>query len=403
MVGAAVRQRVRKRLEILRRFQTQLEEDNRGVPEDLLDLRLSTLCDLTLQSIKSEACSSIPNGETDLSLAEEAAKKARDWIFHTLCWHFHKYHTAKARNKVFLRSAIEKEMRGRAEEWSDQERFFMAVTDVKLDTWVERLKTAFQVALQGDFANRLAPVENKASQHLERSRRAKITGRKADEIRTRIVDRMQTERVDHFACAVPLSSIEHIRGRSGPESTCPICHHSFTNMHAYSIEELLADFPVRIKYCGHIIGKSCLEQWMDTPKIDEAKYPNRSCPLCRVKIEGVPAPTVPTQTNNHIRKNLTAIVNRRKLEEMSECELDFEECLDAISACKSEEIAAGELMAMISRQDNQPRTKLEVQGAFLQEKLETLKMERWTWGFRNNMAWKKSRDEWMTSGVPGKL
>ncbi|KAJ4349321.1 hypothetical protein N0V95_004690 [Ascochyta clinopodiicola] len=269
----------------------------------------------------------------------------------------------------------------------------MAVTDVNLDTWEQRLQTAFLVALQGDFANRLTLVKNKASQHLERARRAKDAARKANDIRTRILDRILTECVDHFACAVPLSIIEDMREHSGPEAMCPICHHPFTDTNACSIEELLADFPVRIKYCGHIVGKSCLEQWMDTPKIDEAKYPDRSCPLCRVNIEGVAAPAVPAKTSDHVKRDLTAILNRRKLEEMGECDLEFAECLNAISACISEEIAVGELMAVLSTEKNQLNTRLEVQKAFLQEKLEMLKMERWIWGFRDNVAWKKARGD----------
>lgn len=298
-----------------------------------------------------------------------------------------------------MKSAIEKEMQGRTHDWSDIERFFMAVTDPSLTSYGERLAAASDVALQRDFVNRLAAVKDKSHEHLERDRRAKTANGKAEDIRTSIINRIKTERIDHFACAVPLSTVQTMRETGDQEVSCPICHNSFTDAQTFSIEELLADYPVRIKYCGHIVGKACLEQWMDTPKIDEAKYPYRSCPLCRIKIEGVPVPAVPATVRNHINTDMKASANRRKLEEMSDCEVELEECLDAISACMSEEIASEELLAELTRRVSGSDAKLYAQRGFLREKLERLVMERWTWGFRGNTVWKKTRDEWMMSGV----
>ncbi|XPS80748.1 Protein-serine/threonine phosphatase [Ascochyta lentis] len=396
--GAIVRQRVRYRLDILRQLQKHFEVDKCGAPQELSDhLHLST------KGLNLRRWLSALDGETNTSFTGEAVENARDWVSCILSWYLREDHAGQAHDKSCFKSAIEKEMQGRTQEWNDQERFFMAITDAKLESWENRLETAILVALQGDFANRLATVKTKASQHIERATQAKTISRKADDIRAKILGKIKAGRVDHFACAVPLSTIEDMREHPGPEATCPICHHSFTDIHAYSTDELLADFPVRIKYCGHIVGKSCLEQWMNTPKIDEAKYPWRSCPLCRVKIEAVPVPPVPAVIHDHVKTNLKAALNRRKLEDMSKCELEFEECLDAISACISEEIAARELMAVTSREENQLDTKVEAQRAYLQEKLEMLKIERLTWGFLNNTAWNKARDDWMTSGVAGRL
>lgn len=275
----------------------------------------------------------------------------------------------------------------------------MAVTDTKLVSLGERLKVAHAVAFEGDFANRLATVKDKFSEHLAQARRAKTADEKANEARSKIIDRIEAERVDHFACAVPLSTVETLREPLDQEAACPICHNSFTDAQTFSVEELLADYPVRIKYCGHIVGKACLEQWMVTPKIEEAKYPHRSCPLCRTKIEGVPVPEVPATIHNHVKTDMRAAFNRRKMEDLSECEVEIQECLDAISACMSEEIAAEELLADLSRRSGQGDLELNAQMGYIREVLERLRVERWTWGFRGNMVWIKARNEWMTSGV----
>jgi hypothetical protein len=163
-----------------------------------------------------------------------------------------------------------------------------------------------------------------------------------------------------------------------------------TTSEAFQIEDLLADFPVRIKQCGHIVGKACLERWMITPKIDEAKYPYRTCPLCRTKIEGVKTPKVPQTLLKHLR------ADRRALETVHELvygyDIELNECLDLVVACMSEDIACKELLAeVVGGYDREEK--------YLSDKLAELRKETWAWGFRGHSVWAKLRDEWMNSGV----
>ena len=176
---------------------------------------------------------------------------------------------------------------------------------------------------------------------------------------------------------------------SEQEAACPICHNSFTDTNVFSIEELLADYPIWIKYCGHIVGKLYLKQWMDVSKIDGVKHPYRTCPLCHVQIEGGPVPAIPAILHDHRKKDIKARMNRRKLEEMRGSELEIEECFDAISACMSEEIAAENLLAQISRKAEQKDRKVEVHKSYLRGSLERLRMERWAWGFRGIFCGKR--------------
>jgi hypothetical protein len=366
-------------------------------PEDLLGIDSDGVRDLSLDHIMQLAGESPPDEPAAILLAEEAAIRAREWMFYVLTWHFHKKNTNRARETRLLRSAVEKEMTYPIQTLNPREAFYMALTDVEPDSCPARLMLAFSVVLLGDLATRLASVSERSIERIKRARRVETTGARADEVRGSIIERAQAVIIDHFACAVPLSIFKDTYGDLVQEAACPICQLSYTDTKTHSIEELLADYPIRIKYCGHIVGKSCLERWMETPKIDEAKYPYRSCPLCRIKIEGVPAPAVPVALREHIRSDMRATMNVRQLEEMDEFE--FDECLDAISACMSEEIAAEQLLAEVSRTKEPLDVELEGQKKYLEGRLEKLREEKWAWGFRGNTLWNKIRDEWMESGV----
>jgi hypothetical protein len=236
-----------------------------------------------------------------------------------------------------------------------------------------------------------------------------------EDVRDLLAERARSMIVDTFACVVPLS--ESIDSKDENSGCCPVCQNSYIALYigqdnqdagdqndpknlqdpstlpepAFRIEDLLADYPVRIKYCGHIIGKRCLETWMKTPKIDEAKFPHRTCPFCRAKLEGVKPPGIPCALTPQYQGNIRALGTLREL--MWGYDLEAPQCLDTILACMSEEIACEELATIASEK------ALRRESDFLKEKLERLNKEKWAWGFRGNGIWAKVREEWMNSGV----
>lgn len=330
---------------------------------------------------------------TDEDTVQEA-QAAQKWLFGILEYH----------NRVMMPQqdlgtftlAVGKQMRGQQQNWTEKERLYMALTDHELPSPKDRLQAAFMIVLHLNLAKNLSDISSIAKTHSERlQRRAEIESKFLHTLE-KISERVESILIDQFACAIPLS---HTAGPGngtgaidGDSGYCPICQNSYSAFSEFSIDELVADYPVRIKYCGHIVGKACLEQWLMTPKIDEAKYPYRTCPLCRVQVEGVKYPSVPRGLTNHVNKD------RRSLEVCRELVygfgLDPEECLLAIVACMSEEIACTELLHEIERRGGN-----KAHEHALKKKLEDLRMEKWAWGFRGNGVWDVLRREWMTSGV----
>jgi hypothetical protein len=250
--------------------------------------------------------------------------------------------------------------------------------------------------LQCNLVHEIPGIAQHAKHRIERFRRVKDLEDEMIEVHDNIVHKALSAKVDHFACAVPLSIIKHSTADTDYEGACPICQNSYTSPD-FPVEDLLADYPVRIKYCGHIVGKSCLEEWMITPKIDEAKYPFRTCPMCRIAIEGSPLPPVPTDLRKHLKSSRMAIETLYDIEGMAE--MDAEDCMDAILACMSEEIAAEELLKEGESGSLIGEDGLDGLRCYIGLVMENLGKEKWAWGFRGEGVWKKLRDGWAQSGV----
>jgi hypothetical protein len=323
-------------------------------------------------------------------------RRAQEWLTMMLTCH-DKFLSREHCTRVF-RFAIEKELAGAREQWSDVERLYMVLTDPNIPDTKQRLDMAVLLVLELNLADNLAHVGKLATQRYETVQRTSELVKKANNIRSKIAERTQEDKVDHFACAVPLASLK-LRPDivDDNQGCCPICRNSYTDLSTYTLQELLADFPVRIKYCGHVIGKACLEQWMSTPKIDEAKYPYRTCPLCRVKIEGVKLPPCPQSLRKHLKTDGRAM---ETLKELMYChDMEKDECLETIATCMSEEIACEELLKVIKGMAGKIKWGYETDEKTLEEKMKNLKEERWVWGFRGDRYWKQMRNEWMWSGV----
>lgn len=136
---------------------------------------------------------------------------------------------------------------------------------------------------------------------------------------------------------------------------------------------------------------------MSTPKIDEAKYPHRTCPLCRVKIEGIKAPPYPKGLKAHLKTD--RIANESLREFLYGWDIEIDECMDTIAAGMSEEIACEELLIVIEKMAGKTRWGYEGDEKMLKNKIQKVKEERWVWGFRGDRIWRQIRDEWMDSGT----
>jgi hypothetical protein len=356
---------------------------------------VQSLCALDRQYLPPSASPSRLEAQSEEERQHES-KRAQKWLTKMLASH-DKFLNREHCTRMF-RFAIEKELAGARDQWSDVERLCMVLTDPNIPDTKQRLVMAVLLVFELNFADNLAHVSKLATQRHEVVQRTSELAQKASDIRSKMSERMQEDKVDYFACTVPLASLK-LRPDivDDNQGCCPICRNSYTDLSTYKLEELLADFPVRIKYCGHVIGKACLEQWMSTPKIDEAKYPYRTCPLCRVKIEGVKLPSYPQSLRRHIKTDGRAM---ETLKELLYCyDMEKQECLDTIASCMSEEIACEELLKVVKDMAGETRWGYEKDEKTLEEKMEKLKEERWVWGFRGDRNWKRIRNEWMRSGV----
>ncbi|KAI4908153.1 hypothetical protein J4E90_008777 [Alternaria incomplexa] len=364
-------------------------------PKDVLSMTPAELRKLEQQHFPSPANISRLTGISDEE-TEQQADAARRWLLGMLDCH-DRTMTREHEIRMF-RFAMEKQMEEREKDWTDLERLYMALANSNLASPQERLQAAFVTVLHFDYPQRRRDVSEVAQKLDERLKRAFDMDAGIDETRESILARTDFTNVDHFACAIPLSLLAVTADNTSVvddnAGCCPICQLSYTSFQDSSILQLLGDYPVRIKQCGHIIGKSCLEQWMRTPKIDEAKYPHRTCPCCRVKIEGVKSPSVPRELLDHLKTNRRAMETVREL--LYGYDMDLEECLSAISACMSEEIACEELMVELGRNEGEQDDQI------LKDKLANLEKEKRAWGFRGNGIWKQLRDDWMNSGVTRK-
>lgn len=325
---------------------------------------------------------------------DQEAEAARLWLLGML--EYQDRAMSREHELRMFRSAVEKQENGRQEDWSDLERLYMTLTDSNLASPEARLRAAFMVVFHLNYAERQEHVSKTGAKLIERLQRSSGIDAELFETREGIFERTQSTNVDHFACAIPLSLLNDTANNASivddSAGCCPICQNPYTSLIDRPIEELLADYAVRIKHCGHIVGKACLEQWMRTPKIEEAKYPHRTCPLCRIKIEGVESPPVPTELLDHLKNNRRAMETVRAL--TYGYDMDPDERLSTISACMSEEIACTQLLSAIGWIEGE---KKDV--GVLEDKLASLEKERWAWGFRGDGIWAKLREEWMNSGV----
>lgn len=335
-----------------------------------------------------------------VSSADQARREmqaARGWLVQML--NLQARHLPREMLLRILRFAIEKA----ESEWTDMDRLYMALTDEEQGEVEERMDYVFAVVIHFEYASKHAHTLGKLREYDANRTRSlqkrppQLTIRNEEIVRKRILEKLQGCKLDHFACAVPVTTITS--SCCEDDRACPICRNDYLDFSTYVIEDLISDYPVKIKFCGHVIGKACLEMWMDTPLADPAKYPHRTCPLCRKQIEFEEERRyidVPECVQDHTDTNSTAIALAGKLR------AEEEECWDAILRLMSEEIVAEELLRELDRKMKVARGEYErlfKARAVLAERLKDLGDEKLMWGYNKVLDWAKAKREWMNATI----
>lgn len=232
-----------------------------------------------------------------------------------------------------------------------------------------------------------------------RELRAKERDREAHETRRLMVRDLRESLVDHFACSVPLSQVRSPGSQSPLTDCCAICQESYTDFTVRPIATVHADYPVRIKFCGHVFGRSCLEKWLRTKNRNTARFPNQSCPICRTEIEGVRPPPLPESARRHFftqrrgleaMKLFTAVHGKRQ-----------EDVMTMLLRAFSKDVAAEELIGELQRQRAERGEALasEDEQSFFAGHVIQRDRVQWAMGFRGHRDWDRVRDDWVASGV----
>ncbi|KAF2865793.1 hypothetical protein BDV95DRAFT_612366 [Massariosphaeria phaeospora] len=310
-----------------------------------------------------------------LQVQLDEMQQAQAWLFAVIA-----YHETLGRGYFFplFRFAIETDR----DKWSEVQELYMVLTDGEDAT--QQIRVALAVIVHGNHASRLRDVHERANQHMEWQAKHTITPDLV-EAREAVANKSRTSKVDGFTCAVSLNTLKRDEDRS-----CPICQNSHLDFSSFTLEDLIADYPVQIKFCGHIIGKSCLELWIDTPLTDPARYPHRTCPICRVQITGRDLAPPSRELQNHVRFNASCHELKKAVW------MKNSECWLAIKRMMSEETALEALRKELLEQKDAEdyNTKQEE----LDNKLNDLKPLKKALGFGEQL-WKKLRAEWQEAGM----
>jgi hypothetical protein len=316
----------------------------------------------------------------------QSADKARKWQHQIISF---QSHYDRAHFLRLFRTILEKEPR----QWTDLQQFYYALTNPKIGDAVQRLRVAFAICREGRFADKYALELCRAREavHLKSLSHSSHVIPAILAARHKLADKAESSKIDSFTCAVSLSSIHSSACEA--EKQCPICRESFIDLTTNTIQDLLADYPVRIKYCGHVVGKSCLEMWWDTPNKDPARYPFKTCPLCRTNISDPEGeePQLSEEIMHRIRHS--RFVSSVK----ATTGMENEDVVVGVKRGMNEEIALMELGNEVERVKSMGSVVEEAEEV-LKERLREIKAETEVWGI-SRYLWDKAREEWMETGV----
>ncbi|KAF1962515.1 hypothetical protein CC80DRAFT_462673 [Byssothecium circinans] len=337
------------------------------------------------------------------SVVHEEFSKARVWLLGVVRMQEKVYD--KSHLYRLFRAGIEREAKQTGDESTrDLERLYMALTHPDEDDlddddewdYEDHLEVAFLITMHYNYAEKYANVLQKLQERTARRPNKSLSP--IQRITRRVIEKTESTKVDGFACAIPLAAIKVLPEE---DQACGICQHAYLDLHSFPVEDLIADYPVRIKYCGHIFGKQCLETWMDTPLIDAAKYPFHTCPVCRVKIEGRATPQIPRELIKHVSKGAAI----KAMIKESDDELDEVECRHGILRCVSEDVALKELSREVEGlrlAGKLKRERLRQCTEALEGRMKEIGEEKRVWGFvgqEKEKVWRSFSEEWERSSV----
>ncbi|KAF2800377.1 hypothetical protein K505DRAFT_331727 [Melanomma pulvis-pyrius CBS 109.77] len=318
-----------------------------------------------------------------------AAQEARIWLLKMITC---QSYLGRGHFIRLFRSILESE----TQKWSDLQHLYYALTEDEVGEATQRLRAAFAICLQGNFANKYAMDLARTEQFvfLESLPHSSQTTPAIIAARQKVALKAIDATVDTFACAVSLQDVIK-QATSKEEQVCPICRESYLDFSTNKVEDLIADYPVRIKFCGHVIGKACLEEWMDTPLKDPARYPYKTCPMCRTQISGMDPPDLP----EHFMHRLEHSRFVKRVRETTG--LQVKECMDGVKRLMNEEVAAMELemeLEMLNEEGALARDVAKEAEEVLKTTSTDLKGEREVWMIPD-IVWMRARNEWMDEGA----
>ncbi|KAF2649139.1 hypothetical protein K491DRAFT_762601 [Lophiostoma macrostomum CBS 122681] len=278
------------------------------------------------------------------------------------------------------------------QDWNDMQKMYMVLTHPDLPNAMARLYCTFAMCLSLGIAEANPFALEMVERYVEREEatKAKSANRSARDLasqRQKIVEKSRVSMIDAFASAVvPLQKTEN---------ECGVCRESYVDSKNYDLDSSLADYPVRIKYCGHVVGKGCLETWVRLGSMDPARYPYVTCPVCRTQITERRIPEI-CHGWLPLFAESTGLLNMRRLTGMRS-----EEMCKAIKMLINEEAAASQLLLATTMPETSVDEKKAAEAeAALREALLEIRGQKKVWGFTDE-AWATMQRAWLRSGVGG--
>lgn len=135
--------------------------------------------------------------------------------------------------------------------------------------------------------------------------------------------------------------------------------------------------------------------WISTPIVDAAKYPYRTCPMCRVRITECERPQPSRELLRRVERGRYCDAVRRSTG------LGLWECVTGVQRLMSEEIVVGELgreVEVWKKGGDVESDVLDKAEEVLKRKMEELRGEKEVWRFQE-VIWERLRGEWMDKGM----
>ena len=176
-------------------------------PQKALSMPPGEVRKLEGQQFPALSHSSRLEGMSDEQVSQ-ASEAAQTWLFTILDYHGRSMERGHAMR--MFRLAIEKEMADQKGDWTALEQLYMALSSLELTSPEDRLKAGFMVVLHGNLSERLRDVSEAAAMRTERLQYESDMEAETMAMLDQIVQRTESIKVDHFACAIPLSLLTAI-------------------------------------------------------------------------------------------------------------------------------------------------------------------------------------------------